>query len=115
MHLKAWDQTSRSIPNTAIVQSMSRRENCWDNAPMESFFLKPSSFTTASTPIAMPRGATCSPMSKATTIGNGDTPRSGTSPLNKQRQKQHNPVPTFLGEGHSRVDPSHWHGNAGGL
>src|ERR1041385_5933721 len=47
----------------------------------------------------MPRGATCSPISKATTIGYGDTPRSGTSALNKQRQKPHNPVSTFPGEG----------------
>ena len=37
----------------AIVQSMSRKGNCWDNAPMESFFetLKPNSFTSANTPI----------------------------------------------------------------
>src|ERR1051326_9548397 len=47
----------------------------------------------------MPRGATCSPMSKSPTIGNGDTPPSATSPLNRQRQKRHNPVSTFPGEG----------------
>src|SRR5262252_9020849 len=50
----------------------------------------------------MPPGATCSPISKATTIGNGDTPRSATSPLNRHRQKPHNPVSTFRGEGQSR-------------
>jgi transposase InsO family protein len=85
----------------AIVQSMSRKGNCWDNAPMESFFgtLKTELVHCGEYPIAMPRGATCSPISKATTIGYGDTPRSGTSPLNKQRQKPHNPVSTFPGEG----------------
>ncbi len=28
----------KSLKNNGIVQSMSRKGNCWDNAPMESFF-----------------------------------------------------------------------------
>ena len=54
------------------------------------------------TQIAMPRGATCSPISKATTIASDVTPRSDTSPPNRQRQNPHNPVSTFPGEGHLR-------------
>src|SRR6516164_4876065 len=60
---------------------------------------KPSSFTRASTPIAILHGATCSPISKATTIASGVTPRSATSPPNGQRQNPRNPVSTFPGEG----------------
>ncbi|MGN7529840.1 UNVERIFIED_CONTAM: IS3 family transposase, partial [Aerococcus urinaeequi] len=26
------------VENMGLIQSMSRRGNCWDNAPMESFF-----------------------------------------------------------------------------
>src|SRR5438045_611563 len=47
----------------------------------------------------MPRGATCLSISKATTIGSGGTPRSATSPPNRQRQNPRNPVSTSLGEG----------------
>lgn len=28
----------KALKNNGIVQSMSRKGNCWDNAPMESFF-----------------------------------------------------------------------------
>jgi hypothetical protein len=48
-----------------------------------------------------PRGANCSLISKATTIVRGSTPPSATSPHSRQRQKPHNPVSTFPGEGHS--------------
>jgi putative transposase len=35
----AQDRRSRDILQAAaIIQSMSRKANCWDNAPMESFF-----------------------------------------------------------------------------
>src|SRR5215469_12495852 len=61
---------------------------------------KPNSSTTANTQIAMARGATCSLISKAITIVRGSTPQSATSPHNRQRQKLHNPVSTFPGEGH---------------
>src|SRR5215469_7756903 len=63
---------------------------------------KPNSSTTANTQIAMARGATCSLISKAITIVRGSTPQSATSPHNRQRQKLHNPVSTFPGEGQSR-------------
>src|SRR5947207_12083470 len=51
----------------------------------------------------MPRGATCSSISKATTIGSGGTPRSATSPPNRQRQNPRNPVSTSLGEGQTSM------------
>ena len=34
----ASDQYRRLIADFRLVQSMSRRGNCWDNAPMESFY-----------------------------------------------------------------------------
>src|SRR5262249_35698770 len=45
-------------------------------------------------------------ISKATTIVRGSTPPSATSPHSKQRQKPHNPVSTFPGEGQSDAHPS---------
>src|SRR5882762_10657119 len=47
----------------------------------------------------MPRDATCSPISRATTVVSGSTPPSATSPPNRQRQYPHNPVSTLPGEG----------------
>src|ERR1700682_1900031 len=64
---------------------------------------KPNSFTSANTPIGMPRDATCSPISRATTIVSGSTPPSATSPPNRQRRYPHNPVSTLPGEGHEAV------------
>src|SRR5262249_46681381 len=53
----------------------------------------------------MPRGATCSPISKATTIASGVTPPSATSPRSRQRQRQNprNQVSTFQGEGQANL------------
>jgi transposase InsO family protein len=84
----------------AIIQSVSHKANCWDNASMESFFgtLKPNSFTSVKTPIGMPRDATCSPISRATTIVSGSTPPSATSPPNRQMRYPHKPVSTLRGE-----------------
>src|SRR3954447_3236562 len=50
----------------AITQSMNRTGNCWDKAPIESFFgtLKTQLVPSATIPIVMPRGATCSLTSK---------------------------------------------------
>jgi transposase InsO family protein len=92
----------------AILQSMSRSTNCWDNAPMESFFgtLKTELVHDGEYPIAMPRGATCSSISKAITIVGGSTPPSAISPPNRQRQNPYNPVSTFAGEGHANDPPS---------
>src|SRR5262249_44963896 len=88
----------------AITQSMSRKANCWDNAPMESFFgtLKTELVHHREYPIAIPRGANCSLKSKAVTIVRGSTPRSATSPDSRQRQKPHNPVSPFPGGGQRR-------------
>src|SRR3954470_11268516 len=47
----------------------------------------------------MPRGAICSRISKATTIGGGSTPLSATSPRSRQTESPHNSVSTFPGEG----------------
>ena len=46
----ASDRYRKLIDDYQMLQSMSRRANCWDNAPMESFF-KTLSRTRASTPI----------------------------------------------------------------
>jgi transposase InsO family protein len=85
----------------AIVPSMSRRGNCWDNAPMESFFgtLKTELVHLSEYPNrdAARRDL---PISKATTIASGVTPPSATLPPNGQRQNPRNPVSTFPGEGH---------------
>src|SRR3954451_24104683 len=53
----------------------------------------------------MPRGATCSLISKAITIGGGSTPLSATSPRSRQTGNPHNPVSTFPGEGQGHTDP----------
>src|SRR4029077_12676574 len=46
----------------------------------------------------MLRGATCSPISKAITIGGASTPPSATSPHSRQRRNTRNPVSTFPGK-----------------
>src|SRR4051812_41684939 len=48
----------------------------------------------------MPRGATCSLISKAITIVGGSTPLSAISPRSRQTGNPHNPVSTVPGEGH---------------
>ena len=67
---------------------------------MESFFgtLKTGSSTTANTPIAIPRGATCSPISKAITIGGASTPPSATSPHSRQSEIRVTRCPLFRGK-----------------
>jgi transposase InsO family protein len=84
-----------------MIQSMSRKGNCWDNAPMESFFgtLKTELVHQACYPTRIPPGATCSPTSKDTTIVSGFIPPSGISPPNRQSAKPLNPVSTKSGEG----------------
>jgi putative transposase len=72
----------------AVTQSMSRKANCWDNAPMESFFgtLKTELVHQREYPDRDALGATCSPTSRATTIVSGSTPPSATSPQSRQRR-----------------------------
>src|SRR3954451_15248119 len=60
---------------------------------------KPNSSTSTTFPIATPRGAICSRISKAITIVGGSTPLSATSPRSRQTGNPHNPVSTFPGEG----------------
>src|SRR4051794_12156985 len=50
----------------------------------------------------MPRGATCSLISKAITIVGGSTPLSAISPRSRQTGNPHNPVSTVPGEGQRR-------------
>jgi transposase InsO family protein len=85
----------------AITQSMSRKANCWDNAPMESFFgtLKTELVHHGEYPDRNTARPNCSLISKAITIVRRSTPPSATSPHSRQRQKPHNPVSTFPGEG----------------
>ena len=93
-------RTPRRYRVSAITQSMCRKANCWDNAPIESFFgtLKTELVHPREYPIAIPRGANCSLISKAITIVRGSTPPSATSPHSRQRQKPRNPVSTFRGK-----------------
>ena len=80
-----------------MIQSMSRKGNCWDNAPMESCFgtLKIELVHRLATKPGMPPGTTCSPTSKDTTIVSGSFPPSGISPPNRQSAKPlNNPVST---------------------
>src|SRR5712692_8247164 len=92
----------------SITQSMSRRGNCWDNAPMESFFgtLKTELVHQREYPDRDTARPTCSPISKATTIVSGSTLPSDTSPLNRQRRNPHNPVSTLPGEGQAASSSS---------
>jgi transposase-like protein len=61
-------------------QSMSRKANCWDNAPMESFFgtLKTELVHQREYPDRDAARRDCSLISRATTIVSGSTPPSAT-------------------------------------
>jgi hypothetical protein len=85
-----------------ITQSMSRKANCWGNAPMESFFgtLKTELVHHRNCPDRDTARRDLFAISKAITIVRGSTPPSATSPHSRRRQKPHNPVSTFPGEGH---------------
>jgi transposase InsO family protein len=85
----------------AMIQSMSRKGNCWDNAPMESFFgtLKTELVHHREYPDRDTARRDLSPISKAITIGGASTPPSATSPHSRQRRNSRNPVSTFPGEG----------------
>ena len=85
----------------AITQSMSRKANCWDNAPMESFF------GTLKTELVhhreYPDRDTARRELFAYIEGYYNRARIhsaiATSPHSKQRPKPHNPVSTSPGEG----------------
>jgi transposase InsO family protein len=80
---------------------MSRKANCWGNAPIESFFgtLKTELVHQREyISIGMPLGATCLPTSKAITIVSASTLPSATSPPIGQRQCPLKPVSTPPGK-----------------
>ena len=87
-----------------MIQSMSRKGNCWDNAPMESCFgtLKTELVHQACYPTGMPPGTTCSPTSKDTTIVSGFIPLSGISPRTGREPSRLIQCPTKSREGQLR-------------
>src|SRR4051812_17565847 len=100
----------RKIPQAAaITPSMTRKANCWDNAPRESFFgtLKTELLHQREYPDREPRAATCSPTSKPITIVGRSTPLAVISPQSRHTGKPHNPVSTLPGEGHHSAAPVH--------
>ena len=101
---------SRILQAAAITPSMSRKANWWDNAPMESFS------GTLKTELVHHRGYADRDTARRELfayiegyyIVRGSTPPSGTSPHSRQRQKPHNPVSTFSGEGQLEHLPISW-------
>jgi transposase InsO family protein len=91
----------KTLQAAALTHSMSRKANCWDDAPMESFFgtLKPNWCIRTNTPTPRPHDATCSGTSKAITIVGRSMPLLATSPQSSQTAKPHNPVSPFPREG----------------
>src|SRR5262249_43166249 len=86
----------------AIVTSMSRKGNCWDNGPMESFFgtLKTELVHQSEYPNRDAARRDLFTYIEGYYNASGVTPPSATSPPNGQRQNPRNPVSTFPGEGH---------------
>jgi transposase InsO family protein len=79
----------REIVNRyGIRQSMSRKGDCWDNAPMEASSIpsKPSGSCTATTRHAMTRALVCSTTSKCSTTGSDGTHRLTTRPRYRMRR-----------------------------
>ena len=89
----------------AITQSMSRKGNCWDNAPMESFFGTPKTELVHHREYPDREAARRDPF--AYIEGNYNRQRStlpsATSPKSRQRRNPRNPVSTLPGEG--QIDP----------
>ena len=90
----------------AITQSMSRKANCWDNAPMESFF------GTLKTELVHQGNYPDREAARRDLFGyiegyynrRGPTPLSATSLRSRQTGKPHNPVSTFPGEGRTSCE-----------
>jgi len=91
------------VQAAAITLSMSRKANCWDNAPMESFFRH--SENRAGPPPRIPRSRYCAArpvrLYRRLLQSCADPFRHRLHhPDSRQRQKTHNPVSTFPREGH---------------
>ena len=95
------------LDGAAMIQSMSRKGNCWDNAPMEAALArsKPNSCTTLAIQPGKLPGMTCSLTSKDITIVSGYIPPSGISLPNRQSAKPLDPVSTKSGEGQFDTTP----------
>lgn len=76
----ASDHFQQRLAQFGIRGSMSRKANCWDNAPTESLFATIKKELVPQTTFATPprRGNRCSSTSKSFTIANGCTPPSVT-------------------------------------
>jgi len=87
----------------AITQSMSREANCWDNAPMESFFgtLKIELVDQGEYPDRDTARRDLFAYIEGYYRHSGATRRSAAEPPNRQRLNPRNPVSTFPGEGQS--------------
>ena len=95
-----------ALARSGITPSMSRKGDCWDNAPMESLVAsppfgstpsRPSGSITGSTSIATRRGAICSATSKASTIPAACTQPWATSAQRIWSAERLNPVHFFGG------------------
>ena len=80
---------------------MSRKGNCWDNAPRKSFgTLKTELVHHREYPDRDTALHELFAYIEGIIIVRGSTPPLATSPHSGHRQKPHNPASTFLGEGH---------------
>lgn len=103
-----------ALARSGITPSMSRKGDCWDNAPMESLLAspafgstpsRPNGSTTGSMPPATRPGGICSNTSRASTI-----PADCTQPWAKSAQprpsaERHNPVHFFGGRSMTTASP----------
>jgi transposase InsO family protein len=89
---------------------MSRKGNCWDNAPMESFFgsLKTElEIELSLPPVTRPNGI-CLPIWKDITIACAYTRPWATLHPTRPSDGPHNPVSIFSGKGHAPTDGVRW-------
>ena len=88
-----------------MIQSMSRKGNCWDNAPMESCFgtIKTELVHHARYPTREAARHNLFAYIEDITIVSGYIPPSGISLPNRQSAKPLDPVSTKSGEGHPRL------------
>ena len=96
----ASDHYQRLLARHGITCSMSRRADCWDNAPMESFFasLKKELVHDADFATRAEARRRSSSTSKSSTTASADTRRWGTYPQPSTNGKTLNYLSTFRGE-----------------
>jgi transposase InsO family protein len=98
----ASDHYQRLLARHGIACSMSRRADCWDNAPLESFFasVKKESVHDADFATRAEAVRRSWSTSRSSTTTSGGTPRWGTFPRQRTNRKTVNPLSTFRGELH---------------